>query len=133
MPNLDIRQSEGLKKLNLLQCGTHGKLFSAKNPDATCPQCGPDSLAATQLIKSTMGLMPADFKPTAQKRAGTKKAAAKPAAEPSPAAPADEIPAGMKRCRSGKHIIDISAPRCLPCNNEASKARREAKKAGAAK
>lgn len=149
MPNLDIRQSEGLKKLNLVQCGTHGKLFSAKNPEAFCPMCGPDTLGATQLAKYTMGLMPVGFQPTnvpnttigisKAKRSGSKKPADKPQSDEVPAelkrllsAPS-KIPAGMKQCRAGKHTIPVDAKRCLPCNNEANKARREAKRSGAAK
>lgn len=133
MPNLDIRQSEGLKKLNLIQCGTHGKLFSAKNPDAYCPQCGPQTLAAVQIVKQSMGLMPVN--PNQKRKPAPKSPRVKPANNEGPAelkrllsVPAsDELPAGMKHCRSGKHIIAVDAKRCLPCNNEGAKARREAK------
>lgn len=140
MSILELRQSEGLKKLNLVQCVTHGALFSAKNPEATCPKCGPEALAATQMAKYTMGLMPEGFNPTAQKRGGTKapqtrktaeaKAHLKPAPEPEPEAqPSQFIPEGHKLCRKGRHVISAEAKRCLPCNNEGGKARREAQKA----
>lgn len=118
---LDLRQTPGLIKLNLIQCGTHGKLFSAKNPSAFCSMCGPETLKAVQVAKATMGINNATA-PAAKAPKAAKAAPAAPVAAPAPAA------AATKTCRAGKHTIPADAKRCLPCKNEGAKARRDAAK-----